>query len=262
MFGLMTTKRRKLPDEIILMELGIKPAWERCRNLARGLIAVLGSLGRVHPTEASMRTGNGANAKVLQWLHIRAQDRAAYHSKRPHPFMRARQATLAGGGVDAPAYDLLRTPAMRRAVLKFRCNSNTFMPGDAMPFGTTMVHCTNQACQHARGTISHRLLHCTKQDVVTPREECMTLLQAAINVPTAAEVACSPTVLNSGSMVQLLQALATLDVQTATKLGITRASISALQQLRRRVCCIVASLIHRLMANARPQIILPGAGDT
>jgi len=56
MFGLMTTKRRKLPDEIILKELGIKPAWERCRNLARGLIAVLGSLGRVHPTEASMRT--------------------------------------------------------------------------------------------------------------------------------------------------------------------------------------------------------------
>ena len=48
------------------------------------------------------------------------------------------------------------------------------------------------------------------------------LLQAAINVPTAAEVACSPTVLNSGSMVQLLQALATLDVQTAAKLGITR----------------------------------------
>jgi len=90
----------------------------------------------------------------------------------------------------------------------------------------------------------------------------MTLLQAAINVPTAAEVACSRTELNPGTMVQLLQALATLDVQTATKLGITRASISALQQLRRRVCCIVASLIHRLMANARPQIIPPGAGDT
>jgi len=66
------------------------------------------------------------------------------------------------------------------------------MPGDAMPFGTTMVHCTNQACQHARDTISHRLLLCTKQDVITPREKCMALLQAAINVPTAAEVACSP----------------------------------------------------------------------
>jgi len=63
-------------------------------------------------------------------------------------------------------------------------------------------------------------------------------------------------------MVQLLQALATLDVQTVAKLGITRASISARQQLRRRVCCIVASLIHRLMANARLQIIPPGAGDT
>jgi len=152
-FGLMTTKRRKLPDEIILMELGIKPAWERRRNLARGLIVVLGSLGRLHPTEASMRTSNGAQAQVLQWLHLRAQDRAAYHNKRPHPFMRARQATLAGGGVDAPAYDLLRT-------------------------------------------------------------------------------------------------------------GITRASNSARQQLRRRVCCIVASLIHRLMANTRPQITPPGAGDT
>jgi len=90
----------------------------------------------------------------------------------------------------------------------------------------------------------------------------MTLLQAAINVPTAAEVACSPTVPNSGSMVQFVQALERLDVQTATKLGITRASISARQQHRRRVCCIAASLFHRLMANARPQIILPGAGDT
>jgi len=90
----------------------------------------------------------------------------------------------------------------------------------------------------------------------------MTLLQAAINVPTAAEAASSPTVLNSGSMVQLLQALATLDVQTATKLGITRASISARQQLRRRVCCIIASLVHRPVATARPQIIPSGAGDT
>ena len=152
---------------------------------------------------------------------------------------------------------------MRRAVLKFRCNSNTLMPGVTMPFGTTIVHCTNQACQHARDTISHRLLLCTKQDVVTPpREECMTLLQAAINVPTAAEVACSRTELNPGTMVQLLQALATLDVQTATKLGITRASISALQQLRRRVCCIVASLIDQLVANARPKIVPSGAGDT
>ena len=53
---------------------------------------------------------------------------------------------------------------MRRAVLKFRCNSNTFMPGDAVPFGITMVHYTNQACQQARDTISHRLLRCTKQD--------------------------------------------------------------------------------------------------
>ena len=261
-FGPMTTKRRKLPDEIILMEVGIKPAWERRRNLARGLITVLESLGRLHPTEASMRTGNGAQAQVLQWLHLRAQDRAAYHSKRSHPFARARQATLAGGGVHAPVYDLLRTPAMRRAVLKFRCNSNTFMPGDAMPFGPTMVHCTNQACQQARDTISHRLLHCTKQDMTTPREECMTLLQAAINVPTAAELACSRTELNPGTRVQLLQALATLDVQTAAKLGITRASISARQQLRHRVCCIVASLIHRLMANARLQIIPSGASDT
>jgi len=90
----------------------------------------------------------------------------------------------------------------------------------------------------------------------------MTLLQAAINVPTAAELACSPTVLNSGSMVQLLQALATLDVQTAAKLGITRASISDRQQLRHRVCCIVASLIHRLVANARPQSIPSVVGDT
>jgi len=72
------------------------------------------------------------------------------------------------------------------------------MPGDAMPFGTTMVHCTLQACQHATDTILHRLLHCTKQDVITSRKECMTLLQAAINVPTAAEVACSPTLLTSG----------------------------------------------------------------
>jgi len=63
-------------------------------------------------------------------------------------------------------------------------------------------------------------------------------------------------------MVQLLQALATLDMQTAAQLGITRSSISARQQLHRRVCCIVASLIHRLMANARPQIIPSGASDT
>ena len=206
-FSLMTTKRRKLPDGNILMELGIQPAWERRRNLALGLIAVLASLGGLHPTEASMRmrmrTSNGAQAQVLQWLHLRAQDRAAYHNKRPHPFMRARQATLAGRGADAPAFD-----------------------------------------------------------VITPREECMTLLQAAINVPTATEVACSPTVLNSGRMVQLLQALATLDVQMATKLGITRASISARQQLRRRVCCIVASLIDQLVANARPKIVPSGAGDT
>ena len=61
-FGPMTTKRWKLPDKIVLMEVGIKPAGERRRNLARGLITVLGSLGRLHPTEASMRTGNGAQA--------------------------------------------------------------------------------------------------------------------------------------------------------------------------------------------------------
>jgi len=149
---------------------------------------------------------------------------------------------------------------MRRAVLKFRRNSNTFMPGDAMPFGPTMVHCTNQACQQARDTISQRLLHCTKQDMTSPREECMTLLQAAINVPTTAELDCSRTVLNSGSMVQILQALAMLDLQTATKLRITRASISARQQPVHRVCCIVASLVHRLLANARLQIIPSGAG--
>jgi len=90
----------------------------------------------------------------------------------------------------------------------------------------------------------------------------MTLLQAVINVPTAAELACSRTGLNPGGMVQLLQALATLDVQTAAKLGTTRPSISARQQLRRRVCCIVASFIHHLMANARLQIIPAGATDT
>ena len=43
MFGPMTTERRKLPVEITLMEVGIKPAWERRRNLARGLIPVLKS---------------------------------------------------------------------------------------------------------------------------------------------------------------------------------------------------------------------------
>jgi len=136
------------------------------------------------------------------------------------------------------------------------------MPGEAMLFGPTMMHCTNQACQQARDIISHRLLHCTKQDMTMPREECMTLLQAAINVPPTAELVCSRTELNSGSMVQLLQALAMLDVQTASKLGITRASISARQQPPHRVCCIVASLIHRLLANAGLQIILSGAGAT
>jgi len=86
--------------------------------LIQWLIAVLGSLGRLHPTEASMRTGNGAqitSPPVAQEVPTTrsAWDRAAYHKKCLHPFMRAWQATLAGEAVHVPAYDLLRTPAMR-----------------------------------------------------------------------------------------------------------------------------------------------------
>jgi len=99
-FVLMTTKRRKLPDEIILMELGsVAAIWPEGSSRS----------WQVWGAYTQHATSNGANAQVRQWLHLRAQDRAAYHKKRPHPFTRARQAILAGGGVNAPACDLLRT---------------------------------------------------------------------------------------------------------------------------------------------------------
>jgi len=62
-----------------------------------------------------------------------------------HTSIHARQVTIAGGALETRASDLLRTRTRGCAVLKIRCHTNTFKPGDVIPLAKDVLSCSYEA---------------------------------------------------------------------------------------------------------------------
>ena len=161
LFGPLTQKHRKIPFEVVCDAIGIKPAQQRRAQLAKGLENHLSKLPATHPTSRCLALPSveqdATPHAFANWLNMRAHLTPSHSHSSTKAWGRSR----AVHGNSAKMMQAISDPDLRRACLKMRSNTNTFLPGDAI----RMVHpwqteCTQPACAGCADTLRHKFLDC------------------------------------------------------------------------------------------------------
>lgn len=206
-FGPMTTGRRRILSAAVLLELGITPAATRRAGLAAGVLRMQQCLPAGHPTRSMLQMDHAQHPQSSVWTILHKRSGAGPETAQGSPnlgaptttesqasALRVTTATLqqhASGRWLAqtllnhgrkPPYGRVFSPRLRLATLKLRCNTNTYMPGDAMPIlseGQT-TYCTHPSCTGLRDTLSHRVLCCPEIGHLCRRGEAVAKLAQTV----------------------------------------------------------------------------------
>ena len=248
-FGALTkSPQRRIPAHILCTAVNILPARERRSKLAKGLAASIARLSPSHPVlaciEHDSRTNIGTGPTLKQLFDAR---QAATLTCRQNAPSRVWASTLQQHGTCHRALQQKHPTELRRACLKLRCNTNTFLPGDALRMGKKYVttRCTHEACLGVSNSLPHQAFYCTRATAAQLRSQTEQKLLCAL----------SPGDSTSINTTALLQAAATGDSQRLRTLLRSSDCMpdewSAAQQLQATLHSIAWEMIVRIMTTAK-----------
>jgi len=151
-----------IPLSVICNAIGVKDASQRRGNLARGLHRHLIDLPADHPTQRCIQAEASANPTPTNNFLNRLARRYQWSCTPP-----THKSSVEWGvsndihGAAINALCTLPDQDQRHALLKLRCNTSTFFPGDALrmvPIDAVPFH--ESRCADSRNSLQHKLFAC------------------------------------------------------------------------------------------------------
>lgn len=195
-FGALTdSPQRRIPGHILCEAVDIKPARERRGNLAAGLRTHIYKLNEAHPVSRCLahnqRTLQQGTSSTLKLLGLRHDQRAA---ARTHASSRAWASAAALHGTCHEALAGTAHHEARQACLKLRCNTNTYLPGDALRMGNVYPSklCQHPACLLACDNLEHKAFSCSQATAARLRSETLRAIRSELDLYKVGSTGAEP----------------------------------------------------------------------